>query len=348
MQALSAAGVQSAACPACRRRTFQPVRVEDTYQHTMHGEWARCRKRPRTPSPAAKRVVLLGTTALRLSRASRAMGQCALERRTAIFITPGFQFLVVDLLLTNFHLPRSTAFHAVAAFAGLERMKAAYAHAIASEYRFYSLRRCCFCGDESFFELLGTDGLARRGRITTAHGTVETPAFIRSARRNREGDAPQSVAETGTEIGSQHLSSDAAALAQTRGKARGLHKFHELAGRSSRSGGFQVMSSPSCANSTLTASRSVTGRRHIASLTPERSIEIQHRSTPTSHVVRRMQHLAVEEPAAAHSMRLSMKWAERGGGPSSAARAMGCSASSRASVFPACARKAPGRSPPSA
>jgi S-adenosylmethionine:tRNA ribosyltransferase-isomerase len=62
---------------------------------------------------------------------------------TDIFITPGFRFHVVDLLLTNFHLPRSTLFMLVAAFAGLERMKEAYAHAIARRYRFYSYGDCC-------------------------------------------------------------------------------------------------------------------------------------------------------------------------------------------------------------
>jgi S-adenosylmethionine:tRNA ribosyltransferase-isomerase len=62
---------------------------------------------------------------------------------TDIFITPGFQFRVADLLLSNFHLPRSTLFMLVAAFAGLERMKAAYAHAVAKRYRFYSYGDCC-------------------------------------------------------------------------------------------------------------------------------------------------------------------------------------------------------------
>jgi S-adenosylmethionine:tRNA ribosyltransferase-isomerase len=67
----------------------------------------------------------------------------AWQGETDIFITPGFQFRVVDLLQTNFHLPRSTLFMLVAAFAGLERMKAAYAHAVERRYRFYSYGDCC-------------------------------------------------------------------------------------------------------------------------------------------------------------------------------------------------------------
>jgi S-adenosylmethionine:tRNA ribosyltransferase-isomerase len=84
--------------------------------------------------------VAVGTTSLRLieSAADEAGHVRPFEGETDIFITPGYRFRAVDLLLTNFHLPRSTLFMLVAAFAGLERMKAAYAHAIASGYRFYS------------------------------------------------------------------------------------------------------------------------------------------------------------------------------------------------------------------
>jgi S-adenosylmethionine:tRNA ribosyltransferase-isomerase len=85
------------------------------------------------------RVIPVGTTSLRLLESAARSGELtAFQGSTDIFITPGFQFRVADLLVTNFHLPRSTLFMLVSAFAGLERMKAAYAHAIAHNYRFYS------------------------------------------------------------------------------------------------------------------------------------------------------------------------------------------------------------------
>jgi S-adenosylmethionine:tRNA ribosyltransferase-isomerase len=130
--------------------TFQPVRVDDTEAHTMHAEWgevpeatARAIAETRT---RGGRVVAIGTTALRLleSVARDRDGVVTMwTGETNIFITPGYRFHAVDLLLTNFHLPRSTLFMLVAAFAGLERMKAAYAHAVRERYRFYSYGDCC-------------------------------------------------------------------------------------------------------------------------------------------------------------------------------------------------------------
>jgi S-adenosylmethionine:tRNA ribosyltransferase-isomerase len=145
MQAIAAAGVQSARVTLhVGSGTFQPVRVEDTDQHTMHAEWGEVPQATADAIAAASRVVCIGTTALRLlENVARSGPMRAWSGETDIFITPGFQFRVVDLLLTNFHLPRSTLFMLVAAFAGLERMKAAYAHAIAERYRFYSYGDCC-------------------------------------------------------------------------------------------------------------------------------------------------------------------------------------------------------------
>ena len=124
--------------------TFLPVKAEDTADHVMHAEW-------REISPAAaeainrakadgRRVIAVGTTALRsLESAADAEGRVRAETGdTSIFITPGYRFRVVDGLWTNFHLPRSTLFMLVSAFAGLDRMQAVYAHAIAHRYRFYS------------------------------------------------------------------------------------------------------------------------------------------------------------------------------------------------------------------
>ncbi len=124
--------------------TFLPVKSPDTEGHVMHSEW-----RELSPATAqainrakaeGRRVIAVGTTALRtLESSADAEGRVrAQSGDTNIFITPGFRFAVVDGLWTNFHLPKSTLFMLVAAFAGLERMRAAYAHAIAQGYRFYS------------------------------------------------------------------------------------------------------------------------------------------------------------------------------------------------------------------
>ena len=90
--------------------------------------------------PRGGRVVAVGTTSLRLLESA---GEEAFSGETDIFITPGYEFRVVDALLTNFHLPRSTLFMLVAAFSGLETMQAAYAYAIRSGYRFYSYGDAC-------------------------------------------------------------------------------------------------------------------------------------------------------------------------------------------------------------
>ena len=124
--------------------TFLPVKAEDTSAHRMHAEW---REIPdaaaaaiNTAKAEGRRVIAVGTTALRtLESAADENGRVRAESgETDIFITPGYRFRVVDGLWTNFHLPRSTLFMLVCAFAGLERTRAAYAHAIAQRYRFYS------------------------------------------------------------------------------------------------------------------------------------------------------------------------------------------------------------------
>ena len=124
--------------------TFLPVKAEDTESHAMHAEWGRIdaatAERLNATRSAGGRVIAVGTTSLRLlESAARADGTIApFEGDTAIFITPGYRFKAVDGLMTNFHLPRSTLFMLVSALIGRERMLAAYAHAIAEEYRFYS------------------------------------------------------------------------------------------------------------------------------------------------------------------------------------------------------------------
>ncbi len=145
LAALDAAGIARASVTLhVGAGTFLPVRAGDTREHKMHGERgvidAATAERIAATRAAGGRIVAVGTTSLRLlESAADAQGRVApFAGETALFITPGYRFRVVDLLLTNFHLPRSTLFMLVAAFAGLERMKTAYAHAAAAGYRFFS------------------------------------------------------------------------------------------------------------------------------------------------------------------------------------------------------------------
>jgi S-adenosylmethionine:tRNA ribosyltransferase-isomerase len=130
--------------------TFLPVKAADTRDHRMHGEWGEIGGATAAAVNAARaaggRVVAVGSTALRLlETAAGDDGRLAPFRGTTdIFITPGYRFRIVDALLTNFHLPRSTLFMLVAAFAGLQRMKAAYEHAKRRGYRFYSYGDACW------------------------------------------------------------------------------------------------------------------------------------------------------------------------------------------------------------
>jgi S-adenosylmethionine:tRNA ribosyltransferase-isomerase len=124
--------------------TFLPVKTDDTAGHKMHAEWgtisAETAEALNRARAAGGRLVAVGTTSLRLLES--ATGEDGIIRpfsgETAIFITPGYRFRAVDLLMTNFHLPRSTLFMLVSAFSGRERMLAAYREAIAMGYRFYS------------------------------------------------------------------------------------------------------------------------------------------------------------------------------------------------------------------
>jgi S-adenosylmethionine:tRNA ribosyltransferase-isomerase len=116
--------------------TFRPVAVDDLAQHSMHGERYAVRPEAWDRISAAKRVLAVGTTTVRvLESAARGL---PLEGRTDLFVTPGFQFQRVDALLTNFHLPRSTLLALVMAFAGTDVTRELYRTAIAERYRFYS------------------------------------------------------------------------------------------------------------------------------------------------------------------------------------------------------------------
>ncbi len=134
--------------------TWMPVKTENLSEHKMHSEWCCI-----TPEQAdiinnATRVIAVGTTSMRtlesaamdnskLSGPQRNRRVAPICRSTDIFITPGYKFGAVDVLLTNFHLPKSTLFMLVSAFAGLDEMKKAYAHAVAEKYRFFSYGDCC-------------------------------------------------------------------------------------------------------------------------------------------------------------------------------------------------------------
>jgi len=129
--------------------TFLPVKVDDTDAHTMHSEWGEITEHTAQALNACKekggRLIAVGSTPLRLleTAANKAGKIEAFCGHTDIFITPGYRFKACDRLLTNFHLPKSTLFMLVCAFAGIETMQTAYAHAIAQNYRFYSYGDAC-------------------------------------------------------------------------------------------------------------------------------------------------------------------------------------------------------------
>lgn len=129
--------------------TFLPVRAADTKDHVMHEEHGCIDAETAEALNAVKakggKIVAVGTTSLRLleSATDQTRRLSSFSNQTSLFITPGYRFRFVDRLLTNFHLPRSTLFMLVAAFAGLDVMRRAYAHAVAERYRFYSYGDAC-------------------------------------------------------------------------------------------------------------------------------------------------------------------------------------------------------------
>ena len=129
--------------------TFLPVKAEDISEHKMHAEWGEVDEETALALNAARaaggRIIAVGSTSLRLlESAADENGELRpFSGETAIFITPGYRFRAVDLMMTNFHLPRSTLFMLVSAFSGLDLMKRAYAHAVSNGYRFYSYGDAC-------------------------------------------------------------------------------------------------------------------------------------------------------------------------------------------------------------
>ncbi|MEZ5788628.1 MAG: tRNA preQ1(34) S-adenosylmethionine ribosyltransferase-isomerase QueA [Xanthobacteraceae bacterium] len=129
--------------------TFLPVKADDTSEHVMHAEWGTVSDATAAALNDARRaggrIVAIGTTSLRLlESATGDDGVIApFAGETSLFVTPGYHFRAVDVLMTNFHLPRSTLFMLVCAFSGLDVMQRAYAHAVDSGYRFYSYGDAC-------------------------------------------------------------------------------------------------------------------------------------------------------------------------------------------------------------
>jgi len=129
--------------------TFLPVKADDPREHRMHAEWgvvnAEAARRINSTRARGGRIVAVGTTSLRLLESAAVENGETREfsGETRLFILPGYRFRAIDLLLTNFHLPRSTLLMLVAALAGLDRIKAAYAHAVAARYRFFSYGDAC-------------------------------------------------------------------------------------------------------------------------------------------------------------------------------------------------------------
>lgn len=129
--------------------TFLPVKTEDLSRHVMHAEWGEVSREAAAAIASARarggRIVCVGTTSLRVLESAVAQDGSVQpwSGETRLFILPGYRIRTADMLLTNFHLPRSTLFMLVSAFSGLERMRAAYAHAIAARYRFFSYGDAC-------------------------------------------------------------------------------------------------------------------------------------------------------------------------------------------------------------
>jgi S-adenosylmethionine:tRNA ribosyltransferase-isomerase len=144
--AIDAAGIRRATVTLhVGAGTFLPVRTDNVEQHRMHAERGEIGEAAAAAINEAERVIAVGTTSLRLVES--AADERGIVRpfagETDLFILPGYRFRAVHLLMTNFHLPRSTLFMLVCAFSGTERMRAAYAHAIAAGYRFYSYGDAC-------------------------------------------------------------------------------------------------------------------------------------------------------------------------------------------------------------
>ncbi len=308
--------------------TFLPVKVGDTAGHRMHPERgtldAETAERLNAVRRNGGRIVAVGTTALRLleSAADEEGTIHPFDAATNIFITPGYRFRAVDLLMTNFHLPRSTLFMLVAAFSGLDTMRRAYAHAIELRLSLLFLRRRLAALSRSGrvsgfpFTIAATDGAARCGRLSTPRGEIRTPAFMPvGTQATVKTMYPEQVRALGADIvlgNTYHLMLRPGAERVAR--LGGLHDFmcwpYPIL---TDSGGFQVMS---LANLRKVDADGVSFRSHIDGsehrLTPERSIGIQ--LLLDSDIVMQLDEciaLPATPEEIERAMRLSLAWGER-------------------------------------
>ena len=219
--------------------TFQPVRSERLAEHRMHTERYEIPDGTADAVNAARRagrrVVAVGTTSLRaLESAARDDGVVrAGGAETALFITPGYRFRVVDRLITNFHLPKSTLLMLVSAFAGVETIRQAYAHAIAARYRFFSYGDAMLLGACAMSARLRAARQRRRraARPPDARPRDGRDAGIHAGRhlRHREGDgADRTRRGRRADRARQHLPPVAAAGPRRDRRARRTASFHGL------------------------------------------------------------------------------------------------------------------------
>ena len=326
--------------------TFQPVRSTRIEEHVMHSERytvpAETVAAIETARASGGRVVAVGTTSLRALESAAAGGKLvAGSGETRLFVTPGYQFRVVERLLTNFHLPRSTLLMLVAAFAGLDFVLSAYRHAVEHRYRFFSYgdamlidraglssHRVPPCapdrssplgglpGKAMQFELLAADGEARAGRLTLAHGAVETPAFMPVGTYGAvKAVGPAELREAGTQI----VLSNTFHLWLRPGldvieRHAGLHRFMGWDGPIlTDSGGFQVFSLGPLrriSEAGVEFRSPVNGDRSF--LSPEESMRIQRvLDSDVAMIFDECTPYPADERQVAESMRLSLRWAER-------------------------------------
>ena len=302
----------------------------------MHAEWYRIPPETVAAIDAARarggRVVAVGTTSLRaLESAADDDGRVrAGEAETRLFITPGYRFRVVERLLTNFHLPKSTLLMLVSAFAGHENIRAAYAHAIARRYRFFSYGDAMLLEREPpaayatpllqsplmRFTLLATSGRARHGRLELAHGAVETPVFMPVGTYGTvKAMAPNELALLGAQIvlgNTFHLwLRPGVEVIAAHG---GLHRFMGWQRPIlTDSGGFQVWSlGPlrKVREEGVTFASPVNGDRLL--LTPEISMQVQRAlDADIAMVFDECTPYPATRDEAATSMELSLRWARR-------------------------------------
>ena len=314
--------------------TFLPVKAEDTDDHVMHSEGGAIDAATAAALNAARaaggRIVAVGTTSARiLESAADEDGRIrSFAGETAIFITPGYRFRAVDVLMTNFHLPRSTLFMLVSAFSGLGTMKTAYAHAVQAGLSLLFLRGRLPADARAGHEptdrmtdaialtIHARDGRARTGALETPRGDIRTPAFMPvGTAATVKAMRPEDVRATGADIvlsNTYHLM--LAPGAERIARLGGLHRFMNWPRPIlTDSGGFQVMSLAKLrkvSEEGVTFQSHIDGSRH--ELTPERSMEIQRLlGSDIQMQFDECVKLPCSPEEAERAMRLSLRWAER-------------------------------------